>query len=111
MLRGDMLPGKTPRPRLETEDEKTASQLLALHALVADELDEAVRTGSVDDLISGERGGRSYSFTRGGIATHVTTHGMHHRAQCLNMLRALGVEPLPPTAVVEWMVMVDTDAQ
>jgi uncharacterized damage-inducible protein DinB len=107
MLRGDMQPGKTPRPRLESEGEKTAGKLLALHCVVADELDDVVRTGSLDDLMSGERGGRTYAFTRGGIATHVTTHGMHHRAQCLNMMRVLGAEPLPPTAVVEWMVMVD----
>jgi uncharacterized damage-inducible protein DinB len=30
------------------------------------------------------------------------THGMHHRAQCLNMLRRLGVQPLPPSSVAEW---------
>ena len=27
---------------------------------------------------------------------------MHHRAQCLNMLRQLGVTPLPPSSVAEW---------
>jgi len=32
---------------------------------------------------------------------------MHHRAQCLNMLRQLGVDPVPPSAVVEWIMMVD----
>ncbi|MCH7793309.1 MAG: hypothetical protein IID31_13640, partial [Planctomycetes bacterium] len=50
---------------------------------------------------------RSYSFTRGGVLTHVATHGMHHRAQCLNMFRSLGIAPLPPTSVLEWMLMVD----
>ena len=34
--------------------------------------------------------------------THITTHGTHHRAQCLNMLRQLGVTPLPPSSVAEW---------
>ena len=43
---------------------------------------------------------------RGGVLTHVMTHGMHHRAQCLNMFRQLGVKG-PPSAVVEWMLMVD----
>ncbi len=107
MLRGDMQPGKTPRPRLEDEGERSAESLLALLEEVSDELDNALREGSMSDVLSGERGGHSYSFTRGGIATHVTTHGMHHRAQCLNMLRSLAVDPLPPTAVLEWMLMVD----
>jgi uncharacterized damage-inducible protein DinB len=35
---------------------------------------------------------------------HVATHGMHHRAQCLNMLRQLGVNPLPPISVLEWIL-------
>jgi hypothetical protein len=35
---------------------------------------------------------------------------MHHRAQCLNLLRRLGVEKLPPSSVLEWMMMVDTNA-
>jgi uncharacterized damage-inducible protein DinB len=39
------------------------------------------------------------------VLTHVTTHGMHHRAQCLNMLRQLGVTPLPPSSVTEWTWM------
>ena len=48
-----------------------------------------------------------YSFTRGGVLTHVATHGMHHRAQCLNMFRSLGIAPLPSNSVLEWMLMVD----
>ena len=49
----------------------------------------------------------AFTFARGAVITHVTTHGMHHRAQCLNMLRQLGVEQLPPSAVVEWVFMAD----
>jgi len=37
----------------------------------------------------------------GGIA-HVVTHGMHHRAQLLYMLRRLGVEDLPEGDVLSW---------
>lgn len=107
MLRGDMLPGKTPRPRIETEGERTADELRSLHRTIADEFEEAARAGAMDDVITGERAGRSYAFMRGAIVTHVTTHSMHHRAQCLNMLRQLGVEARPPVDVVEWMVMVD----
>jgi uncharacterized damage-inducible protein DinB len=35
---------------------------------------------------------------------------MHHRAQCLNMLRHLGVTPLPASSVTEWTWMGETSA-
>lgn len=34
-------------------------------------------------------------FTRATALVHVCTHGVHHRAQVLNMLRRLGVNDLP----------------
>ena len=37
----------------------------------------------------------------GGIA-HVITHGMHHRAQLLYMMRKLGLENLPEGDVLSW---------
>ncbi len=33
--------------------------------------------------------GKTHRFALGAALVHVTTHGMHHRAQCLNMLRHL----------------------
>src|SRR5258706_9805920 len=48
------------------------------------------------------RSGKTLQFTRGAAVMQVTTHGMHHRAQCLNMLRQLGVTPLPASSVAEW---------
>jgi len=56
------------------------------------------------------RDGRTFDITRGAVVAHVTTHGMHHRAQCLNMLRQLGVSPLPPSSVVEWTWSGDAQA-
>ena len=102
----DMLAGNEQRKRLE-EDQRTADELALLHEEIADGFDAVVRAHPLDGIASAERGGKSYSFTRGGVATHVTTHGMHHRAQCLNMMRIIGVDPLPSVAVVEWMLMVD----
>ena len=40
--------------------------------------------------------------TFGGAIAHVLTHGMHHRAQALYMLRRLGVEGLPEGDVLSW---------
>jgi uncharacterized damage-inducible protein DinB len=104
---GDMLGGREQRPHLETEGERSVDELLSLLDELADDLEASARTHPTDELVTGERGGRSFTFTRGGVLSHVTTHGMHHRAQCLNMMRQLGVDPLPPSAVVEWILMAD----
>ncbi len=44
----------------------------------------------------------SFVFTRGTAIVHVATHGVHHRAQALNMLRRLGLNDLPDVDAVEW---------
>lgn len=41
------------------------------------------------------RDGGTSTFPLGDMMLHVTNHGVHHRAQVLNMLRHLGVEKLP----------------
>ena len=104
---GDLLAGREQRPRLETEGQRPAQELLELLEPIADDLEASAGSHPVDELVTGSRGGNEYTFTRGGVLTHVTTHGMHHRAQCLNMLRQLGVDPLPSSAVVEWILMSD----
>lgn len=101
---GDMLAGREPRARLEGGD-YTPAQLLEIFETTAEEFDGVARAHPTGETVTGTRGGRSYTFTRGCVITHVTTHGMHHRAQCLNMLRRLGVEKLPPSSVMEWTLM------
>lgn len=68
-------------------------------------LDEAGR--ALDDAVESlvlrhaERGSVMWRSAPGGkipvpvALAQVFDHGTHHRAQCLNMLRRLGVEPLP----------------
>ncbi|NNF41639.1 MAG: DUF664 domain-containing protein [Phycisphaerales bacterium] len=103
---GDLLAGREQRPRLEGT-ERTPDELLQMLDELADDLEASARTHPVDEEVTGSRGERTYTFTRGGVLTHVLTHGMHHRAQCLNMLRQMGVEELPASAVVEWILMED----
>lgn len=103
----DLLASRPQRDRLETEGPFTPDELTDLNESLHDDLDAAAKSHPDDETVTGERGGRSYSFKRGAVVTHVTTHAMHHRAQCLNMLRHLGVDPIPHTAVVEWMLFVD----
>jgi uncharacterized damage-inducible protein DinB len=88
----------------------TPAELLAMQAETAVEFEALVRSHPLDEIVSRVRDGKEYRFTRGAIATHVTTHGMHHRAQCLNMLRHLGVSPLPRSSVMEWTLFGE-DAQ
>jgi uncharacterized damage-inducible protein DinB len=104
---GDMLAGREERPRLETQGPHTAQELLGLLDEIGGDLKATAARHPLDGIVSGSRGGRTYSFTRGAVLTHVLTHGMHHRAQCLNMLRHLGHEPLPPSSVLEWIFMAE----
>jgi uncharacterized damage-inducible protein DinB len=104
---GDLLAGREPRPRLEQGPERTPAELLALWDGIAADFAHSARSHPLEELVTRERGGKMYTFTRGAVVTHVTTHGTHHRAQCLNMLRQMGVRPLPPSSVLEWMLMVD----
>jgi uncharacterized damage-inducible protein DinB len=97
----DMLAGRAERPRLEGT-QRTAAELSALHEEIAAELAAAARAHPVEEIVSRERGGKVYSFTRGAVVTHVTTHAVHHRAQCLNMLRHVGVEKQPASSVLQW---------
>ncbi|MEC9374097.1 MAG: DinB family protein, partial [Planctomycetota bacterium] len=59
------------------------------------------RAHPLDEVISRTRRGKEEHYTRAAILTHVTTHGMHHRAQIVNMLRHLGVEA-PGVSVTTW---------
>lgn len=70
---------------------------------------------SVNSLINNQRlseymtfpaadgaGLQDYRFTLGAAICHIITHGVHHRAQALNMLRQLKVDKLPELDVIEW---------
>lgn len=99
----DVLNASESRPRLEM-DRRSIDELVALHDQVTVEFEAAALQGEFADVLIRDRGEKVYTFTRGGILVHVMTHSMHHRAQCLNMLRHLGVEDLPASSGMEWML-------
>ncbi len=100
----DVLCERDPiRFKLE-EGKRSVPALIKLHDDIAEGFELAIHDHPFTDTVSPERAGQTFTFTRGSILTHVTTHGMHHRAQCLNMLRQLRVDPLPHNSVVEWML-------
>jgi uncharacterized damage-inducible protein DinB len=103
---GDLLAGREQRPRIDGT-KRAPAELLALLDESAADFSASARKHPLEETVSRERDGKHYTFTRGGVITHVMTHGMHHRAQCLNMLRHLGVNPLPHSSVLEWMLMAD----
>jgi uncharacterized damage-inducible protein DinB len=108
----DTLAEREPRPRIETDGQRrTPEQIRSLldeagRALAA----EAGRRPLGQVMTRRLRDGRTIDITRGAILVHVATHGMHHRAQCLNMLRHVGVSPLPPSSVTEWTWLGETPA-
>ncbi|MGD9691512.1 MAG: DinB family protein [Phycisphaerales bacterium] len=106
----NMLMERPFEKRLEADPARTCEEILTLHAETQDALAVAARAKPLTDIAQGERAGRKYSFTRGGVLTHVFTHAMHHRAQALNMLRQLGDEAPPDVSVLVWMLTKDTNA-
>lgn len=101
----DTLAGAEPRPRIETDGQRRTPETLramlneACTAFAAEARRLPLDESATRTMKTGERA----TFTRGAILMQVLTHGMHHRAQCLNMLKQLGVSPLPPSSVTEWV--------
>lgn len=109
----DRLAGREPRPMLHAVPEfphvggqnvdRSPDELLRLHEEAGLDLLATLRhlakdgrLGSMLNLEWPGEGGevKVYTFTRAAVVVHVGTHGYHHRAQLLNMLRQLGA-PVP----------------
>lgn len=98
-----VLAGQQPGSRLEDDGQiRTPQELLALLKKVSAEFESEGRRLPLDGVVTRTRDGKTFQFTRGAVLMQVITHGMHHRAQSLNMLRQLGVKPLPLSSVAEW---------
>lgn len=111
------------RPDIPAEvKRRTPDELLALLADAERDLRETAtkwRTtpGGLDGFVHlewprKEGGMNKYTFTRGCCFTHVCTHGFHHRAQCLNMLRHLGLagDDQPESSTIDWQVDAESPA-
>jgi len=48
-----------------------------------------------------EGGLETVRFARSAVLLHIFNHGTHHRVQCLNMLKQLGVNPLPDIDLID----------
>lgn len=98
----DDLTARAPLPVLKGTT-RTPEQLIQLLDEEYDHFVAATRLGPPDEPITVTfDSGNTRTYTRAVIIAHVITHSMHHRAQCLNMLRHLGVDPLPRDALDDW---------
>ncbi|MHC5023030.1 MAG: DinB family protein [Planctomycetota bacterium] len=94
-------PEADPTPR-------SVDELLAMHDVATRDLAAVARRvhdeQRLEEILDLTFAGRAYQFTRGTAIVHVCTHGTHHRAQCLNMLRRLAVpvERIPEIAAIDW---------
>jgi len=102
----DVLSVRQVRPRLEGSP-RSVAELQALFDESASAFAAVARKHPLDETVVRERDDHKWVFSRAGVITHVATHGMHHRAQCINMLRQLGVTPLPNSSVADWMRWAD----
>jgi uncharacterized damage-inducible protein DinB len=108
----ETLAGTEPRPRLESDGQRrTPGQIRSLFEESWRAFAAEARRRPLEEMVTRRtRDGQTRHYTRGAVVAQVTTHGMHHRAQYLNMLRQLGVHPLPPSSVAEWTWLGDTQA-
>jgi len=104
-------PPRVVRPSIEDGTRRTPAELMTLLDGAAPDLAasaERARARGLETALDVTLGGQAYRFTLGAMLVHVTTHGMHHRAQCLNMLRQLAVpgvsDRLPEIDVLEWQL-------
>lgn len=112
----DRIAERELRPMLEVPaGGLTAAEVAELHAEAADDLERvaaAAREQGLERQVTVRFGRVDYVFTKGVALVHAATHGMHHRAQCLNMLRRLGRTELegnlPHVGAVDWQAEVET---
>ena len=63
---------------------------------------EAASSGRLEHVFPDSLADPPCDHTLGGAILHVATHGMHHRAQLLYMLRRLGIRDLPEGDALSW---------
>ncbi len=59
-------------------------------------------SGGNDDLFTDYLDNPPRKKSVGTALVHIATHGMHHRAQCLWIMRHLGLQNLPEGDVFSW---------
>ena len=71
------------------------AEILSCHS--QEKMEEVI----VDSFDNKEFGKGILRFRRSAVMLHLFNHGTHHRVPCLNMLRHLGVHPLPEIDLID----------
>lgn len=113
----DRIDGRPLRPSIERPPSapkdspmspRTPEELTALNDQACADLAAVVARVRGADALAQVRdwkfGDESCRFTVCAAIIHVTNHGMHHRAQCLNMFRHLGMPLHVDLDELEWQV-------
>jgi caffeoyl-CoA O-methyltransferase len=102
------------RPSIEGMARRTAAELLALLEAAESGLAASAaraRARGLGTEFDVTLAGKTHRFVLGTALVHVATHGMHHRAQCLNMLRHLGApgisDRLPEIDPLDWQLQAE----
>jgi uncharacterized damage-inducible protein DinB len=110
----DRVAGRTLRPSPEKSGQRySPAQLQEMLAEADRELravaDEVAAQHALRSPMSLTFEGTDYRFSKAAALVHVTTHGMHHRAQALNMLRRLGMTSLVDAIdALDWAIVEQT---
>ena len=102
-------PPRTIRSSIEDGSYRTPAELMVLLAAAEADLEAAATHAQARGLLTTSDvalGDANHRFTLGAMLMHVITHGVHHRAQCLNILRRLAApgisDRLPEIDVLDW---------
>lgn len=104
----DRIAGVPLGPRKEDPTHRSIDELVTMLDRAAAKLEKSARRlideNRLDEMMEfpGPEGQPPYRFRRASAMVHVTTHGVHHRAQIFNMLRHLGVKQTLDLDPVEW---------
>ena len=95
---GDRLHPDEPDPVGNSNNDNRSASELRVDLMRADEklraaIERILATDAIEDMMDFTvSDGQVFSFTRGSAIVHILSHGVHHRAQCLWMLKQLGAE-------------------
>ncbi len=99
----DAYAGRPRRGWLPDEGPRSLAELERLAEEAHEEWAAIAAAHPLDTVLERQRDGKTQRFTRAHIIAHVTTHSVHHRAQMINMLRQLGLSPLPTGSAMSWV--------
>ena len=99
----DVYHDRKPSPWLGDQGPFSIHQLREITNTTYDSWADAIQRLDRTTILVHLRDGKRETMGRAEILAHVFTHAAHHRAQAINMLRQLAVNPLPTGGLARWV--------